>query len=395
MTYIDNKVRSAFGFIQNDTWGGTLTGCRHARRPLRPGRPARPFDGMGRCRRPGHHPELLRRRYRAADRPARRRARHLQQPLVGTAAPGTCLAEFTHRPADLGKDARALYPVEPHVRPVRHVRRNLRARPSLREDQGRIPRRWCRSRSARAGSRDNEFAILLSATTATSRRSKGEYHNWLPAIDFDIEPIERREAARIVQPHDHPRRLCQPAGRPDARTRRSASAAEHGRQGNPGCCRTSRRTSICRPNGITARQSYVSVGYSTRTCQQLHRHDDDVRRRPSDLTNPAAGRGIAGGCRRRWAPARRFDRSVDYIATNYPGARVPQRGARGRHPGRCRTIRLVFHDQPAGQQRPDGQAPGLGVRGPAQLLGHRLRRDPELHDRQQRHRITTTRCATP
>ena len=126
----------------------------------------------------------------------------------------------------------------------------------------------------------------------------------------------QRQAARILQPHDHARRLREHAGRPDARLLCSASAAAPAARATRRYCRTSRRTSICRLNGITAGRAICRSAISTRTCRTSFR-STRVDQTAFDLHTPVGGPRYLRRLRRS-GRARPRTQIRDYIAANYP-----------------------------------------------------------------------------
>ena len=198
----------------------------------------------------------------------------------------------------------------------------------------------------------------------------------------------QRQASRFVQPHHHPRRLREHAGRPHARLICSASAAAPAARAIPRSFRTNRRTSICRPNGITAGRAICRSAISTRMCRT-----SSPRRASTRRLSACARRSAVRATMRRWRRSgrtRRRTRSGIISATNYPEHRDRRShriiGVRYSFKA-CPKIRCSISRSPRRSTATRRRRSTAGSSRPAQLLGHRLRRDPQLHDRQRRREI--------
>ncbi|WP_299309724.1 TonB-dependent receptor [uncultured Croceicoccus sp.] len=189
-SFVDNSVQSAYGFIQNETWGGVDP------RGQSFGAGAVPDDFFNLVPLPNafegfagsdnlppaiytfdfvQMAELLRSQYNICS-----------NPQTGTVEPGTCLADFT---TDRRIKERTISPfIQANLSfdildgPA-HVIAGIRYDQTQVNSSALVPiptgTRWTGA---------NEFAITFGDASFT--RFKGDYDNWLPAIDFDMEPID-------------------------------------------------------------------------------------------------------------------------------------------------------------------------------------------------------------
>lgn len=188
-SYVDNQVRSAYGFIQNETWGGVDPAGQAA------GAAAVPddffelvtlpdkfdgFDGSG-----GLPPAIYTFNFERMAELLRTQYNICSNSQTGTVQAGTCLADYT---TDRRIQEKTISPFVQFnagfdvFNGPAHIIAGLRYDQTVVNSSALVPiptgTRWTGA---------NEFAISFGDRSFT--RFKGEYDNWLPAIDFDIEPI--------------------------------------------------------------------------------------------------------------------------------------------------------------------------------------------------------------
>jgi TonB-dependent receptor len=191
-TYTDNKVRSAYGFIQNETWGGVDPSGAAAGAAAVPddffelvSLPDK-FEGVPGANNAGVPQQIYRFDFERMADFLEDRYGVCSNPGTGAATPGTCLAERTTDRRIREKT------ISPYVQ--------LNAKIDLLDGPAHI------IAGVRYDSTDvsstalvlvptgtqwtgaNEFALTYG-TERSFITSKGSYDNWLPAIDFDMEPI--------------------------------------------------------------------------------------------------------------------------------------------------------------------------------------------------------------
>ncbi|WP_375287642.1 TonB-dependent receptor [Sphingomonas sp.] len=185
--YTDNKVRSAYGFIQNETWGGVDPAGGAAGAAAVPDdffklvNLSDKFDGSGIPQQIymfnfERMADFLRDRYDICSNPGN----------GNLPEAGTCLANFTTDRRIREKT------ISPYVQfntkfdllagPA-HIIAGVRYDSTDVSSTALVPiptgTQWTGA---------NEFALIL-AQNSSFITSKGSYDNWLPAIDFDVEPI--------------------------------------------------------------------------------------------------------------------------------------------------------------------------------------------------------------
>ncbi len=320
VTYTDNKVRSAYGFIQNDTWGGTLSAAEtpdglYVPRDLPPD-----LSGWGALG------EGIIPVYFQIDTPG---LITLLQDEIGLCSqtaggPGTCLAAYT---IDRTINERTLAPYiqSTHTFDLfenpAHLRLGLRYEVTDINSSAVVP-----IPTGTAWTGENEIAILYGEDQSGTA-VKGSYDNWLPAIDLDIEPIESVKL-RASYSHTITRpsyadiqgglTLASPI-RPDG----GSTAA----QGNPNLLPYKSKNFDASAEWYYGPTSYVSAGFFHKTVSNFP--IANVTEGPQfDLTNPAQGAGAAlvAEARGVLGADAAFTNVLAYIRTNYPNRVDPATG---------------------------------------------------------------------
>lgn len=319
-SYIDNEVRSAYGFIQNDTWGGIDP------RGASFGAAATPDDlfslislpdkfrgvpGAGDAALPQQilgfnferMAELLRGQYSICG-----------APQVGTAQPGTCLADFTTDRRLREKTISPYVQVNSSfdllagaahiIAGVRYDQTTVTSNALVQVPTG---TRWTAA---------NEFALVY-APERSFITSKGSYQNWLPAIDFDMEPI-RNVKLRASYSHTitRPDYGVLQGGLELASNPRIGGGT--GTNGNPNLIPFKSKNIDVSAEWYYNRESYISVGFFNKDVQNFI-GTTQIDQSAFGLRNPA------DGPRYRAAQAALGGTTDaiqirDYILRNFPGS---------------------------------------------------------------------------
>lgn len=287
-TFTDNKVRSAYGFIQSDSWGGTLSAAETPDNLYTPvGLPGR-LAGMN-----GSNGTGILQNYFKVDTAAlitllESKVGICSAPWTGKAAPGTCLAQFQ---ADRRVHEQTIAPYlqsthqfDLFANPA-NLRLGIRYEKTKVNSSALVP---IPTGTSWVG--DNEIAIVYG-NAQDFVTQKGEYENWLPAIDFDMEPIEnvklRAAYSHTITRPDYA--SLQGGTTLDAPIRVGGST---GRSGNPGLLPYKSKNIDVSAEWYYNRESYVSVGFFHKRVGNFI-SNTTVNMPAFGLTNPAAGPRVA------------------------------------------------------------------------------------------------------
>ncbi|PCD03968.1 TonB-dependent receptor [Sphingomonas spermidinifaciens] len=316
-SFVDNQVRSAYGFIQNETWGGVDPRGQSFGAAAVPDdfftRVTLPdkfkgFDGSGGL--PGaiytfnfeQMAELLRSQYNICS-----------DPQTGSVQGDTCLANYT---VDRRIGEKTISPFiqgnfsfDVNGNPA-HIIAGVRYDQTVVNSSALVPvptgTRWTGA---------NEFALVY-APDADFTTFKGSYANWLPAIDFDIEPV-RNVKLRASYSHTITRAdysSLQGGLELDANPRIGGGT---GRLGNPNLVPYKSKNIDLSAEWYYTRESYISVGYFNKDVSNFI-GNTQVDQSAFDLRNPGSGpRYRAAVAALGTSDAVRVR---DYILRNYPAS---------------------------------------------------------------------------
>lgn len=185
MTYTENKVRTAFGVIQNDSWGGTLSAAETPDDLYTIANLPKALKGVVGSQDPAIIPNY----FNVNTSSLIGLLNDTLVPPICAAAqtPGTCLAAFNTdrriRERTVAPYIQSLHSFDLGENPA-HLRLGLRYEKTKVDSSALVP---IPSRTVWTGG--NETAIEYGAESSFVTQN-GEYENWLPAIDFDMSPIK-------------------------------------------------------------------------------------------------------------------------------------------------------------------------------------------------------------
>ena len=318
-SYIDNKVRSAYGFIQNDSWGGVDPAGAAAGAAAIPDNlyslvslPDK-FKGVSGAQDiiPSFYTfnfetlaDLLESRYNVCSKPA------TGTPLGN----GSCLAQYT---VDRRITERTISPFVQF-----NAKFDLFQMPShliggVRYDETQvnsaalvpIPTRtqWVSA---------NEISLTYAGQSGFTA-FKGHYHNWLPAVDFDVEVLNgvklRASYSHTITRADYG--SLQGGQTIDQPLR--VGGGSTGSQGNPGLIPFKSKNIDLSAEWYYNRESYISIGYFNKNVRNFISNTQVIT--PAfDLRDPSAGpRYTAAVAALGTTDALRVR---DYILRNYPAS---------------------------------------------------------------------------
>ncbi len=185
VSYLDNKVRSAFGTIQNDTWGGIGPASSVPDDLFKLATLPNLFPGLAQ---PGMAQKFYTFNFENMVDLLESKFQACSKPRSGAAiSPGTCLAKFD---TDRRISEKTLAPYlqvatkfDAFGNPA-HFVAGLRYETTDISSAALVPvplrTQWVS---------ENEFNVVQSGQSAFTR-FKGSYQNWLPSADFDISPFD-------------------------------------------------------------------------------------------------------------------------------------------------------------------------------------------------------------
>ena len=288
VTYIENKVHSAYGFLQSDSWGGTLSAADtpddiYTLTSL-PGRLA----GMSGSNAPGILQNYFQIDTARLIELLNSRIGVCSTPWTGTPIAGTCLAQFT-TDRRITEETLAPYLQTKHSFDLGTVRGNLRM--GARYEKTNI------SSSAlvpvpvgTSWVADNEIGLIFSGQSDFTTL-KGEYDHWLPAIDLDFA-ISSDIKLRASYSHTitRPDYTSMQGGITVNQPLRPGGGSTAG-SGNPGLLPYKSKNIDLSAEWYYGRESYVSVGFFNKKVSNFVANST-VQEPLFDLTNPAQGAAV-------------------------------------------------------------------------------------------------------
>lgn len=310
-SYVENRVRSAYGFIQNETWGGvgpassvpddlfTLVSLPDKFRGIQgagtagmiPALYSFNFERMA---------DLLESQYKVCSNPG-----------TGAAPPaGTCLANYTTDRRITEKT------ISPYIQfntsfdvlgRSAHLIAGVRYDQTIVDSSALVPiptgTRWTGA---------NEFALTFGSPDFT--QFKGSYQNWLPSVDFDIEPIEN---VKLRASYSHTVTRADYGSLQGGRELASnpGIGGGTGTLGNPGLVPYKSRNIDFSAEWYYSPGSYVSVGYFNKDVTNFI-SNNLVNTSFSNLRNPGAGPRYQAAVNALGTTNAVLVR--DYILRNYP-----------------------------------------------------------------------------
>lgn len=310
-SYIDNKVRSAFGTLQNDTWSGlggatngpglipddlfTLTSVADKFGGLKGVGGNGMIDQVFQFN-PDKLVPLLQQQFGICD---------------VAVQPGTCLSKYDND-RRIDEKTLALYGQAATKFDIfgrsAHIVAGLRYESTTIDSaalvQTPVGTQWISA---------NELHVIFAGTEFT--RFKGHYQNWLPSVDFDIEPTSNTKLrASYSHTITRPNYNDLQGGRVIDQLFRTGFAT--GSQGNPGLLPYKSKNLDLSAEWYYGKSSYISVGFFAKWVSNFigsSRFDTTG----FGLTNPANGPRAAAAAAALGSTATSTD-IRNYIAANYP-----------------------------------------------------------------------------
>ncbi|WP_260582698.1 TonB-dependent receptor [Sphingopyxis sp. PET50] len=312
VSYIENKVRSAYGFIQNDTWGGADSASDLPDDIFQLQTLPDKFKGLNGASDiiPSFYTfdfermvDLIENLYQVCSDPA-----------TGSSISGTCLANYT---VDRRLTEKTLSPYLQVSTKFdvgageAHLTIGVRYEHTSVDSSALVPvpigTSWVAA---------NEFNVIYGPDSDFTR-FKGDYDQWLPAIDFDIEPIEN---VKLRASYSHTITRADYASLQGGRTIDSLFriGGGTGSQGNPGLLPYKSKNIDLSAEWYYDRDSYISAGFFHKRVSNFlstTRIDSNA----FDLTTPALGPRYQAALAAR-GPNATAQQIRDFILRNYPNS---------------------------------------------------------------------------
>lgn len=313
VSYVDSGVRSAYGFIQNETWSGAGPASDIPDDIFELVTLPDKFKGV-----PGAgDPAMIQSFYKFDFE----RMVDLIDGLYGTCdlagSPDTCLADFN---VDRRFTEKTLAPYLQVASEfdlfgnAAHLTAGVRYETTTVDASAVVP-----IPNGTVWSAANEFYVTFSPENDFTR-FKGSYDNWLPAIDFDLEPIEN---VKLRASYSH---TITRAGYADLQGGRTIDRGFRigggtGSQGNPGLLPYKSKNIDFSAEWYYAPGSYISAGYFHKDVSNFI-SQARVDSFAFGLTHPAMGPRYQAAVAALGANASVLD-IREYIFDNFPGSTRP------------------------------------------------------------------------
>jgi len=317
VTYTDHKLRSAYGFIQNDTWGGTLSADETPDDLFQLVGLPNALSGMSGSNDPSIIPNYFR-----VDTEGLIDLLQSELGICDSAIdPGTCISEF-RVDRRIKERTWAPYIQSTHTFDLfdnpANLRLGLRYETTKVNSDGLTP-----VPTGTIWAAENEIALQYEDET-TITKLKGKYHNWLPAIDFDMSPISN---VKLRASYSHTITRADYASLQGGLTLNSPARPNGGSTGaigNPGLIPYKSKNFDLSAEWYYGLSSYVSVGWFHKTVSNFIANTNYVDT-PFNLPNPAQG-AAANAARAALGPNATYAQIVGYVQANFPALYVPPSG---------------------------------------------------------------------
>lgn len=312
-TLTDNAVRSAYGFIQTDSWGGTLSAADTPDSLYQMTELPPALAGMQGSKDPHIIPDYFKVDTVGLIKLLQNQLGICSNPWSGSAQAGTCLANYQ---VDRRISERTFAPYIQSLHTFNlfdnpsHLRLGLRYEKTKIESSALVP-----VPSGTALVSFNEISILPPATSDFTTL-RGEYHNWLPAADFDVSPI-RNLKLRASYSHTITRPdYASMQGGLTVNSPARPDGGSTGASGNPGLLPYKSKNIDLSAEYYYGKSNYISAGYFHKTVSNFI--GSTTTQEPEfGLTNPGQGAAFKAA-QAALGPNASFDQILGYIETNYP-----------------------------------------------------------------------------
>lgn len=327
ISYVDNKVRSAYGYLQNNTWGGAgpasdLPDSLFSLATIPDKYPGLKTDGSLLIQ------KIFTKNFESLVGNLESLYKVCSKPQSGTPlGSDTCLAQYT---VDRHIEEKTLAPyLQANVkfdafgRPA-HFYAGVRYEKTWIDSSALVPvatgTKWVSA---------NELNVVYSGKSDYTTLS-GSYENWLPSFDFDISPLKN---VKLRASYGHTIARADYGSLQGGQTIDSLFRVDGGTgsQGNPGLLPYKSKNLDFSAEWYYRPDSYISVGYFHKSVVNFI-GTGQVKKPVFGLTNPADGPRYKAAIAALGAGATSND-IRQYIFKNYPNSVVITGGTPGNYTG--------------------------------------------------------------
>ncbi len=332
-SYLDNQVRTAFGVIQNDTWGGTLSAADTPDSLFTPRGLSQDLAGMNGSNGTGIIPT-----YFQIDTEGLISLLDTRLGICNAAPGDTCLAPYS---TDRRIREKSITPwvQSQHTFDLGDAPGNIRL--GLRYEKTKINSRALASiPTGTIWVAQNEIS-LVQAAASDFTVLEGEYKNWLPAIDFDISPFNNvKLRASYSHTITRPDYASMQGGITVGQPLRVGAGGSQASAGNPALLPYKAKNLDLSAEWYYGKASYVSVGFFTKNVSNFIANDT-TQTPLFDLPDPSQG-AAAVAARAALGAGASFDQIVAWVQANRPADFVAGVGTAGGIRGNASDPDVIF-----------------------------------------------------
>ena len=338
-SYVDNKVRTAFGVIQNDTWGGTLSAAATPDALFTSTSLSPDLAGMSGSNGAGIIPTYFR-----IDTAG---LISLLDTSLGicNAAPGdTCLAPYS---TDRRIREKSITPWIQSFHSFDLGDTPLNVRLGVRYEETKVTSRALAAiPTGTIWVAQNEIS-LVQAPGSDFTTLKGKYENWLPAIDIDVSPVsDVKLRASYSHTITRPDYASMQGGITLGQPLRVGAGGSQASAGNPALLPYKSKNVDLSAEWYYDNASYISVGFFNKDVSNFIANGT-TQTPLFDLPDPSQG-AAANAARAALGAGASFDQIVAWVQANRPADFVAGVGTAGGIRGNAADPDVVFtFTQPA------------------------------------------------
>jgi TonB-dependent receptor len=332
-SYIDNKVRTAFGVIQNDTWGGTLSAADTPDTLFVPRELSPDLAGVSGSNTAGIIPTYFR-----IDTAGLISLLDTRLGICNAAPGDTCLAPYS---TDRRIREKSITPwVQSfHSFDLGDTAVNLRL--GLRYEETKVTSRALASiPTGTIWVAQNEINLVQAPGTGFTTL-EGKYDNWLPAIDIDFSPIsDVKLRASYSHTITRPDYASMQGGITLGQPLRVGAGGSQASAGNPALLPYKSKNIDLSAEWYYGPSSYVSIGHFNKDVSNFIANDT-TQTPLFDLPDPSQG-AAATAARAALGAGASFDQIVAWVQTNRPADFVAGVGTAGGIRGNANDPDVIF-----------------------------------------------------